>query len=127
MRKWIALLVFVGFLVGCGGGGGGGTCDFIIEDFLNGPNAQMQDSFWSCQGGGGAFDFVAFEDGTGFSTGAGVFTWQETDCREIDFVSSAGSGIITDIQGSIQSGIITYTQISNDLGTFSVGCFLVVL
>lgn len=47
------------------------TCD--LSGVTNGPNAQSATSYWDCGGTGAAFQFQAFDDGTGFSSTIGPF------------------------------------------------------
>lgn len=129
--KGILALIVVAFLAvgGCGGGGGGGGCDFDFDSFLNGPNAPGATSQWNCISEvTGEFAFQAFEDGTAFSTGLGPITYEQTGCRSADFQSGFGNAEVVNLDGSIQSGILTYDQISNepDLDIGSVGCVLLV-
>jgi len=97
--KSILGLILISFMLvgGCGGGSDGDSggeveaCNFVLSTFLNGPNAEQSDSLWDCiNEDGRLFAFQAFEDGTGFSTGVGPFTFQETGCREITFQSVFG-------------------------------------
>ena len=130
MRRVIGL-VLIAFMVigGCGGGSGGEDCDFDFNSFLNGPNAQSIESQWLCASNAGEFIFVAFEDGTGESTGIGVFTYQQTGCRRAEFQSGVANGEIFDLEGSVLSGILTF-KIDYDDPEFideNVGCLLQVL
>ncbi len=128
----VILIVLVAFMSigGCGGGDGGGNggCDFDFDSFLNGPNAQSANSEWDCivEDIVGIIAFQAFEDGTGFSSEIGPFTYQQTGCRSARFQSGEGSGSVVLIEGSIASGILTFTQLSDDLGDRDFGCELVV-
>jgi len=89
------VLLSLGLIGGCGGGGGGGdgdACDFVLSVFFNGANADEAISQWDCVGSSPGeivsdFAFQAFDDGTGFSSGVGPFTFQETGCRRISFQS----------------------------------------
>jgi len=121
------VLLSLGLIGGCGGSGGGEGCDFDFDAFLNGVNAQFADSQWDCiDSFDQLFSFQAFEDGTGFSTGVGPFTYQQTGCRSLNFQSGAGNGTVSNIQGSIDSGILTFFQTSSvpELNDISAGCLL---
>ena len=74
------------------------------------------------------FGFQAFEDGAGFSTGVGSFTFQQTGCRSLEFQSAFGNAMVSNIQGSQESGVLTFNQSSAvpDLDNISAGCLLVV-
>ena len=123
------MFLAVGAIGGCGGGGGSDECDFDFNSFLNGPNAQFADSEWDCiDNFFELFAFQAFEDGAGFSTDLGPFTFQQIGCRRAAFQSGLGDGEIVNIEGSIASGVLTFDQVSNvpELDGLSAGCLLVV-
>jgi len=124
----VSLLAFM-IIVGCGSSNGNGGCDFDLNGISNGSNAQSANSEWACESSTGElFIFQAFDNGTGFSTGLGIFTIQQSGCRSIDFQSSMGNGEIFNINGSTSSGTLTFTQRFNETGeTFNVGCLLVIL
>jgi len=130
MRKLISILVLLVLLNigGCGGGGSSdSTCDFDFNSFLNGPNAQQADSQWDCiNSADEVSSFQAFEDGAGFSSIIGPFTYERIGCRSASVDSAAGSSVVNNIDGSIESGILTFTQTFDADGTFDVGCVLVV-
>jgi len=120
----------LGLIGGCGGGGGD-ACDFVLSVFFNGANAEEATSLWDCEGSSPGeivpdFTFQAFDDGTGFSSQLGPFTFQETGCRRASFQSRAGDGSEINIGGSIASGILTFDQISSvpELNNISAGCVL---
>ena len=128
------VLLSLGLIGGCGGGGGGDdACDFVLSAFFNGANANQATSLWDCVGSSPGeivddIEFQAFEDGTGFSTGVGVFTFQQTGCRSLNFQSGAGNATVSNIQGSINSGFLTFFQSSStpELDDISAGCILVI-
>lgn len=129
MIRYIIVLI-VAFLAvgGCGGGGGNDEeCDFDFDSFLNGPNATEATTAWDCEDQFAFFAFQAFEDGTGFSTGVGAFTFQRAGCRRAVFQSGSGNGEIKNLEGSIDSGILTYEQVSDNpnLNTGPAACILV--
>ena len=124
MRQ-VLVFILLTVLVVTGCGGGDDNCDFEFSSFLNGQDERSQTSEWDCvTEENHIFSFAAFEDGTGFSTDVGVFTYQQTGCRRAAFQSEFGSGDIVDIQGSRASGVLTFTQISDDLGDVSAFCVL---
>jgi hypothetical protein len=45
-----------------------------------------------------------------YSLLVGPFTWQETDCRAISYQTGFGSGEVSNINGSTESGIVTFTD-----------------
>ena len=122
----------LGLIGGCGGGGGeGDACDFVLSVFFNGANADEATSQWNCEGSSPGeivpdFVFQAFDDGTGFSSAVGPFTFQETGCRRASYQSGAGNATVSNIQGSIDSGILTFFQTSStpELDNISAGCEL---
>ena len=128
------VLLSLGLIGGCGGSGGGEGCDFDFDAFLNGVNANQATSQWDCVGSKPGeivpdFVFQAFEDGTGFSTSdVGIFTFQQTGCRSLNYQSGAGNATISNIQGSIDSGVLTFFQTSStpELDDISSGCILVI-
>jgi len=101
----------------------------VLAAFLNGPTAEQANSFWDCDSEVGTFEFQAFEDGTGFSTGVGPFTFQETGCRQITFQSAFGEAMVINIEGSTASGIGTFEQVSEVpvLDTGFAACVLIEL
>lgn len=128
IRYIIVLLVAFLAVGGCGGGGGNdGECDFDFDSFLNGPNAAEATTAWDCVDEFGNFAFQAFADGTGFSTGAGPLTYQQTGCRRAAIQTGFGNAEVINLDGSIDSGILTFEQISNEpeLDTGPAGCVLV--
>lgn len=129
MNRMIASLAIATLAIlfgSCGGGGGGEDCDFALEAFANGANASTQVSEWDCvDSEGKPLQAAFFLDGTGYSSQVGTFTWEKTGCRSFEFVSTFGRGEIVDIDGSIESGVFTATQISRDLGNLSISCVLV--
>ena len=81
-------------LTSCGGGGGADTstasvnpppCSFDVKPFLNGTQASQPTSVWHCSAASVVpdFDFVAFEDGNGYSSGIGNFRWAQSACGSI--------------------------------------------
>jgi len=126
--KIVSVVLLSFFIIGsCGGSGGGEGCDFDFDAFLNGANAQVADSQWDCVDNfDELFSFQIFEDGTGFSTGVGVFTYQQTGCRSLNFQSAPGNATVSNIQGSIDSGFLTFFQTSStpELNDISSACVL---
>jgi hypothetical protein len=127
----VVILIAMGAIGGCGGSSGSGSCDFDFNSFLNGANADEAFSQWSCVGskpGSIVLDFVfqAFEDETGFSTNVGPFTYEQTGCRSIRFQSGLGDGNVINLDGSNESGILTFDQTSSTPGLdgISSGCLL---
>lgn len=120
------LIVFILIMLGCDGGGNDSQpCDFDFDSFLNGINSQQASSLWSCESDDGQiFIFQAFIDGTGFSTGIGIFTYEQTGCRSADFQGIESSGNIFDIDGSTQSGILIFMLAIDNGNLNSVGCLL---
>jgi len=120
------IFMALGNMGGCGGGGGG--CDFDFDSFLNGANSQAQTTQWDCLADDGTIStFAAFEDGTGVDTTIGVFTYERTGCRSASYQGSLDSGEVVNLEGSIESGILTFIQLSDNFGEFNVGCVLEVL
>jgi len=134
MRTLVVALLFVGLgllnIGGCGGSGGGDECDFDFDAFLNGADFQTATSQWNCTDNfDQQFSIQAFEDGTGFSTsGVGIFTYQRTGCRMLVYQSAIGNATVSNLQGSIDSGVLTFFQTSStpELDNLSSSCFLVV-
>ena len=123
MKRVITAIVIL-MLVGCGGSGGG-TCDFDLSSFTNGANASSTDSYWSCNSEGFTWAFVFYDDGTGMDNTEGAFTWVESGCATVQIDNAFSSYTISDISGSIASGIATFTQRNNDTGNeTNVSCVL---
>lgn len=96
-----------------------------IEDcnasaITNGPSASGATSRWECGGSGSqGFQWQLFADGTGFSTAAGSFTFQQTSCAfgevvaqgQNEFLFFAGSRTRGKLflQRRFQSGQVTQT------------------
>jgi len=97
------------------------NCNFHMADFLNGNNAQDASTYWDCRAGNQVGVGGWFRDGTGVSDGV-AFTWSQTGCDSIDYVGTV-AGEVTNMRGSINSGIFTYTQRSNGY-TQNVSCVL---
>ncbi|MGE0630925.1 MAG: hypothetical protein AB7O96_00840 [Pseudobdellovibrionaceae bacterium] len=129
MKKLIPLILLTA--ISCGGNSNdlgidpnaAANCDFQISDFTNGDTSQNASSQWNCQSNGQSFAFQIFDDGTGYSTAGGAFTWSQTGCTDIELESSVATEKVSNINGSIQSGIITFKD--SALGvTANVSCVL---
>jgi len=133
MRILLTVLLFglfAGSFVACDGGGEGEQCDFDFDAILNGANTELANSEWTCiDNFEQVFTVRVFEDGTGFSSSVGFFTFQQTGCRSLDFQSAVGNATVSNLQGSIDSGIVTFFQSSSilELDGISASCILVIL
>ena len=128
------LLVFI--LASCGGSGEGGppqlgldqnltrTCTFQLSSFLNGPNPRDARTYWECRSNGRVFTTQIYNDGTGYSNTGGAYTWSQTGCNSIVLNTSANTETITDIAGSVNSGIVTFRD-TIQTTTVNVSCVLV--
>lgn len=94
-----SVLSAIVLLASCGGGGSGDTappvtsgnppCTFDPKPFLNGARTTEATSVWQCTGTGvSPFDFLAFEDGSGYSSGVGDFRWRSSACGQISIDAS---------------------------------------
>ena len=117
----LTLVLIFAFVIGCDDDDGG--CKFDFDDILNGPTRPSQTSEWDCVGDGEEFSVAFFENETGFDSDLGVFTWERSGCRSLFFFSGFGVGEIFDVQGSIDSGIISFAQ-TIDRDFFDVACEL---
>ena len=122
------VLLSLGLIGGCGGGGGGGEdCDFSINEITNGTDSFNAFSLWACINElDEEFNFSVFDNGTGFSDGIGIFTWMRTGCRSASVDGELASGDITNIEGSIFIGLLTFDEQLNQVPINSVVCVLVV-
>lgn len=125
MKKTILLILFATFLINCGGGGENESnniganpdisCTFKASDFTNGDSLQTADFYWSCKTPYQLYSMFFFDDGTGYSdSGIGAFTWSETGCQELLAHTAYGDQQITNMTGSISSGILVFHQIDVD-------------
>ncbi len=115
------VLIAIGWF-GCGGSDE--SCNFEIADFTNGANASTATSFWNCNSSNMAYTFAFYDDGAGYSSALGAFTWEEAGCREVDINAVDGTSQIRDIDGSIASGIGTFKQIHPDGSESTASCVL---
>jgi len=126
MKKILVVLMVLSVAAfACGGGGGTSeTCAFDVNDFTNGANATAATSVWNCltSGVSGSYTFAFYNDGAGYSSAVGAFTWEEVGCREVDVVAYNGTNQITDIEGSVASSIGTFTQHHPDGTTSTSSC-----
>jgi len=126
----LVLSVFLGLgsIGGCGGGGGDG-CDFNILSLANGPNALQADSLWDCENTlDEMYEFSIFADGTGASTGIGVFTWEQTGCRSIElFQDGISIGDDFNIDGNFDAAFLVYDEQLTDRPVTSADCELVAI
>ena len=122
------VLLSLGLIGGCGGGGGGGdACDFSINEVTNGADLFNAFSLWACTNDlDENFNFSVFDNGTGLSDGIGIFTWMRTGCRSASVDGELASGDITNMEGSIFIGRLTFDEQLNQRPTDSVICVLVV-
>ncbi len=105
-------------------GSDGGDCDIDYTPFMNGADADHDDSAWVCASDDiDPFLFQIFEDGTGISSEIGAFTWEESGCGEFA-VEGALDQTISNIDGSVASGIGSFDITFEDGDTASVGCEL---
>lgn len=98
-------------------GGCGSDCGFDLRAILNGPSPTQALSQWSCVGsrnGQSVPEFVIqfFGDGSGFNDATGPFTYKLTGCRSLSYESDTDEARITNIQGSVFSGILIFDQSS---------------
>lgn len=117
----LTLILIFAFVVCCDDDDG--ECNFDFDEILNGSTRSSQTSEWDCVGDGEVFSVAFFEDETGFDSDLGPFTWERSGCRSLDFFSGFGVGEIFDLQGSIDSGIISFAQ-TIDGDFFDVACEL---
>lgn len=111
-------------LVACGGGGTGDSCTFDISDFTNGANASVTQNVWNCASSNSSYTFAFYGDGAGYSSALGAFTWDEVGCRAVDIVAANGTNQIRAIEGSIASGIGTFTQTTPGGTELTASCTL---
>lgn len=116
---FLILLLFLG-PPNCGGSD---TCDFNISSFLNGSNYDSSTTFWSCIQQGSTLNVAIYSNGTGLSEEFGAFTWEEAGCGRISYTSSEGDGVMSNIEGSISSGVVTLTNSSGEASA-SISCTL---
>lgn len=128
MNRSIALIACVIFLLGnsCGSSSGSESCSLDINDFTNGANAAAAVSVWSCRSSGASssYTFAFYDDGTGYGSTLGAFTWSETGCQQVDVAAYNGTNQIRDIEGSIASGIGTFRQIQPNGTESTASCTL---
>jgi hypothetical protein len=126
-------IVAVGNIGGCGNLGF--PCSYNFNTLTNGLSPETQDSEWSCKNGGiEVFTIAFFGGGVGTRSDAGDFTWDQTNCRTIEFeTESQESGTLDKVKGSlltvgqVPTGTLTFDQSSEDLGNISVVCDYVLL
>jgi hypothetical protein len=122
---WIIFFVLL-FMVGCDGIEF--DCAFEFKGFLNGPDAENATSKWECvDPDDQLFSFQTFRDGTGFDSRIGPFTFERTGCTSLSLRSEEATAALIDIRGSIDSGMLTFMQVSGKLGNFDVFCELALL
>jgi hypothetical protein len=132
VKMFFVGLLFIGLaffnIGGCGGGGGDG-CDFNILSLANGPNALQADSLWDCENTlDEMYEFSIFTDGTGASTGIGVFTWEQTGCRSIElFQDGISIGDAFNIDGNFDAAFLVYDEQLTDRPVTSADCELVAI
>ncbi len=126
MKKVIMLatLLIVAGLSACGGGGSDEPCSFDISDFTNGANATVTTSVWNCTSSASSYTFAFYNDGTGYSSALGGFTWEEVGCQQVDITDADGIDQIRNLEGSIASGIGTFTQTRPDGSELTTSCTL---
>ncbi len=117
----LTLILIFAFVVSCDDDDG--ECNFDFGEILNGSTRSSQTSEWDCVGDGEVFSVAFFGDETGLDSDLGPFTWERSGCRSLDFFSGFGVGEIFDLQGSIDSGIISFAQ-TIDGDFFDVACEL---
>ncbi|MBP9706782.1 MAG: hypothetical protein KBD78_04010 [Oligoflexales bacterium] len=81
-------------------------CSFNLSSLLNADNRSSATTYWQCSFTGGSSDTSIFRDGTGLSTAIGPFTWMQTSCNSL-FYMGTRNGDITNITGSVASGILS--------------------
>lgn len=113
--KGITLLIVIAFMV-IGGCSSGGNCNFDLDSIFNAPNFDLSASSWDCESDEGPLlIFQIFGDGTGNSMNFGDFVFQQTGCRSLEFQSELqGDGAFININGSVESGVLTFDFISDD-------------
>lgn len=135
MRKLLCSIVLISAFSSCGGDSGGGTqlgldqnlsrtCTFQLSSFLNGSNPQNSRNYWECRSNGRVFTTQIYNNGTGYSNTGGAYTWSQTGCNSIVLNTSANTETITDIAGSVNSGIVTFRD-TIQTTTVNVSCVLV--
>ena len=62
-------------------------------------------------------------DGSSYSVG----TWYESDCNELTLTGANGTSHLTNLAGSLDSGIFTFREIDDDGSSVNVSCVLVSL
>lgn len=116
--KSVVSKIIVVIIIALGAAGGcGSDCGFNLSAILNGPSPSQALSQWNCVGsrdGQSVPQFVIqfFGDGTGFNDATGPFIYNRTGCRSLSYESDTDEAIITNLQGSVQSGILIFDQSS---------------
>jgi hypothetical protein len=106
-------------------GGCGSDCGFNLSAILNGPSSTQALSQRNCVGSRDRqsvpeFVIQYFRDGTGFNSAFGSFTYNRTRCRSLSYESGTDEARITNLQGSLFSGILIIDQTSTVPGQDSI-------
>jgi len=141
-NSFLSLMVIIGlfFVVSCGGGGGSdsdssgsggssdsGSCDFDLNSFANGSSESAATSYWECYSAGAVDYFAFFTDGTGRYSDASAFVWHESGCGSIKLSDEYGSHTISNFDGSVSAGVLTFTETNSDSSTQDFSCNLISL
>lgn len=128
MKKVLVVLVLMMagcVITSCGGGGTSSACTFSFSDFTNGANASVATTEWNCQRSPTTLrPMVFYDDGTFFSSVAGLGTWSEVGCAAMDMTASGRTSHITNVTGSIASGAATLEEETSDGEIITQSCTL---
>lgn len=116
LKKLIKAFIFMPcmaalFLSSCADSNLDESCDFDVEEILNGPNKLNPQTEWDClDNQNQAFSIGFFADQTGLDSTEGEFIWQEIRCGSIEYSINFKNIVLSQITLNEAKNLLSYQR-----------------